>query len=455
MRSQLSRRMLLRGVTGGAFALPLLNDIRGAAAQAAPFPQRLVVGFTPNGTIQSSWNSTGSGATLKLGPIFNPLVMAGHQNDLVVVHGLDAKAAMDGPGGDAHGMAIGTLLTATEVLPGSQFLAGCGVVGQFCGSSGWPGGASIDQFIAKRIGTKTKFLSLDFAIKRMSGSIWSRMSYSEAGVPVTPMDDPSVAFDRIFADLGTDPALLARQRARRTSVLDAISPRYSALSKALSGVDKQKVDAHLSALSDIRSRIGVIDVVNGTCAKPSRPTLTASPDVVYNPSGMETANPAADVDTPMRNEVARNLLVSSLACDLTRVGTILMAPSRSDIFMSWLNINASHHDLSHDPDSNTMSSLITALKSVKEGNGTLFDNTVVLWCNELGIGNNHSHAQLPLVIAAASGGYFKTGQAVTMPAGTPHNRILMSLCHAMGMTDVKAFGNPKFCTDGPIKEIMA
>ncbi len=461
MRSVLSRRMLLRGSTGAALALPLLNDVRLARAQAAPpFPKRLVVVFTPNGTIPSAWASTGSGASFKPGTILQPLVTAGHQNDLVVVQGLDGKACLDGPGGDAHGMAIGCLLTGT---------AGCGGVGQFCGSSGWPGGISVDQFIAKRIGTSTKFLSLDFAVKRMSGSIWSRTSYSEAGVPVTPMDDPGVAFDRIFADIGTDPALLARQRARRTSVLDAITGRYAALGSALSGGDKMKVDAHLSALRDIQSRIGVLDPGGGTCGKPARPMLQASPEVMINGSGMEVANPAADVDTPQRNQLAQSLLVSALTCDLTRVGTIMMAPSRSDIFMSWLGINGSHHDLSHDPDSNTASAqklvqinqwyagqvaaLITSLKSVKEGNGTLFDNTVVFWCNELGVGNNHSHLQLPLLVATGDRSYFKPAQAVTMPAGTAHNRLLLSLCHAMGMTDVTAFGNPKFCTDGPIKEI--
>src|SRR5258708_33167653 len=117
MRSVLSRRMLLRGSTGAALALPLLNDVRLARAQAAPpFPKRLVVVFTPNGTIPSAWASTGSGASFKPGTILQPLVTAGHQNDLVVVQGLDGKACLDGPGGGAHGMAIRWLLTGTEVL---------------------------------------------------------------------------------------------------------------------------------------------------------------------------------------------------------------------------------------------------------------------------------------------------------------------------------------------------
>jgi hypothetical protein len=474
MRSTLSRRMFLRGATGAALALPLLNDVRGARAQAAKFPKRLIVVFTPNGTIPSAWASTGAGASFQPGTILTPFVTAGHKNDITVVHNLDEKPTTDGPGGDAHGMGIGTLLTGIEMLPGSQFLAGCGVPGQFCGSSGWPGGISVDQFIAKRIGTMTKFMSLDFAVKRMSGSIWSRMSYSDVGVPVTPMDDPGAAFDRIFAGVGADPALIARQASRRKSVLDAITGRYTALNQTLSGGDKDKVNAHLAALHDIESRLAVISApptAGGACVKPTRPTLAASAEVQYNTSGMEVPNSANDVDVPQRNQLARDMIVAALACDLTRVATVMLAPSRSDIFFNFININNSHHELSHDPDSNTASqqklvqinqwyatqvaSLITSLKSVKEGTGTMFDNTLIFWCNELGVGNNHSHEKVPLLLAGSAQGYFKTGQAVTMAAGTPHNRLLLSVCQGMGLTDVTAFGNPKFCTDGPIKEIAA
>jgi hypothetical protein len=209
----------------------------------------------------------------------------------------------------------------------------------------------------------------------------------------------------------------------------------------------------------------------GACVKPMRPALTASPEVMYNSSGMEVLNSANDVDVPMRNQLIRDLTVSALACDLSRVATMMLAPSRSDIFFNFIGINNSHHELSHDPDSNTASqmklvqintwyatqvaALVTALKGVKEGAGTMFDNTIVFWCNELGIGNNHSHTKMPLLIAAGKNTGFKTGQAVTMPDATPHNRLLLNLINAMGITGVTAFGNPKFCSAGPIKEIVA
>jgi len=185
--------------------------------------------------------------------------------------------------------------------------------------------------------------------RRMSSATWASQS--------PPMDEPSVAFDRIFADVGGEVRRFSRVNGRaRTSVPQTRSARGTQLSAMPSPlVTSKKSRRTCRLLRDIESRVGGDRRRQRHCSKPARPTLTASPDVIYNPSGMETANPAADVDTPQRNELARNLLVSSLACDLTRVGTIMMAPSRSDIFMSWLNINASHHDLSHDPDSNTVS----------------------------------------------------------------------------------------------------
>ena len=101
--------------------------------------------------------------------------------------------------------------------------------------SGWPGGISVDQHIAELVGATTKFRSLEFSIKRAAGTIWTRISYRGPSEPVTPNDDPQVAFDKIFGDIGVDPALLARQRARRKSVLDGVTREFTTLSASLSG----------------------------------------------------------------------------------------------------------------------------------------------------------------------------------------------------------------------------
>ena len=468
-RRLLSRRMFLRSsTTGAALALPLLSDVgRRARAQAAPRPKRLVVIFTPNGTITDNWLSTGAGPTFQLGSIMSPL--AAHKQDIVVVPNLDMTAALDGPGGDAHGLGIGCMLTGTELLAGNQFLAGMGGPG-----SGWPGGESVDQYIADKVGTTTKFRSLEFSIKRAAGTIWTRMSYRGAGQPVTPYDDPQVAFDAIFGDIGMSASVVAHRQALRRSVLDGVLGEFKTLSASLSGSDKRKVEAHLASISDIESRLAVIGPTSGTCVPPARPSISASQEVLRSADGMEIMNPSADVDVPQRQIVWRQLMVTALACDLTRVTSFIMAPSRSDIFLNWLSLPGtptSHHAYSHLDNSSTSASgqalvkinqwyagqianIISDMKAVPEGTGTMWDNTVLLWCNELGIGLTHSHTNIPFMLAGSAGGYIKTGQTLTIPPGTPHNSLLISLCNAMGLPDT-TFGNPKHSTKGPLPGLKA
>jgi hypothetical protein len=465
---KISRRMMLRA-GGGALALPLISNLssRVAHADTPAFPKRFIVLFSPNGTIPAAWAANGAGPTFALGDIMTPLKP--HQNDLIVVQNLEMTAALNGPGGDAHGLGMGCMLTATELLAGDQFVAGMGGPG-----SGWPGGVSVDQFIASKIGTATTFPSLEFSIKRMDGSIWSRMSYQGPAVPVTPEDDPSVAFTRIFASVGADPGAIAKNKILKKSVLDAVIGQYASLSPTLSAADKSKIDTHLAALRDLETRVeATVGALPASCTKPAAPMLTATTPVSFNSSGMETINAAADVDVPQRHQILHDMLVSALACDLTRVASIIMAPSRSDIVPNWVpdpsnpgsGIPDSHHDLSHHGDDDTVAqqklvainqwyasqvgSLITALKAVPEGTGTLFDNTVILWCNELGIGNAHTHTNVPFMLAGSAGGYFKTGQSLKFPDHTAQNNLHLSLCQAMGLSDVTTFGNPKYCT-GPL-----
>jgi hypothetical protein len=169
-------------------------------------------------------------------------------------------------------------------------------------------------------------------------------------------------------------------------------------------------------------------------------------------------------------------MVAALKCDLTRVATFIMAPSRSDIFLNWLNIPTlageppgtthSHHDYSHMDNSYTsgsgksliqinqwyaqqIASVVADLKAAPEGAGTMFDNTAILWCNELGEGVGHTHTNVPFLTIGNANGAIKTGQSITMPAGTPHNSLLISLLNVMGIPDT-TFGNPKHCTKGPI-----
>jgi len=453
----ISRRNLLRSAAGGMLALPLLSDPRGARAASA-FPKRLIICFSPNGTIPASWLPKGSGARFTLGEIMSPL--EAHKKDLIVVDNLTMAAALNSPGGDAHGLGVGCLLTGTEVLAGDQFAAGMGGPG-----SGWPGGISIDQLVAGTVGKTTKFASLEYTTKRMVGNIWSRMSYQGPALPVTPMDSPADAFDRVFGADITDQTGLARLKRQRKSILDNSIGELTSLSSTLSRVDRDKVEGHLAALRDIESRLAISDTGLGAgCAKPTRSPIGSSKEPVYYLSNEKT-EPQNDLDIPDRHTAIRQMLIAALSCDLTRVASVMLAPSRSPIAMSWIGIQEAHHLLSHNQDlpalisinkfyASEIAKIIADLKAIPEGTGTMFDNTLIVWCNELGLGWSHTHDHIPFMLAGSAGVYFKTGQLVTAANGTAQNDLFISICQAMGLSDVKTFGNPKYCK-GPLPGLVA
>ncbi len=133
--------------------------------------------------------------------------------------------------------------------------------------------------------------------------------------------------------------------------------------------------------------------------------------------------------------------------------------------MRWLGIDEGHHELSHEPDSNEtayeklikintwyceqVAYLAKRLSETPEpgGEGSLLDNTTIVWTNELGKGNSHTRDNIPFVMVGGGLG-LKMGRAVNYEK-TPHNRLLMTICRAMGHP-VQSFGNPDFCSDGEL-----
>jgi len=463
-----SRRSVLRGLGGATLSLPLFESLlsRGEAkAAAGAFPKRLVVFFTPNGTLPSAFFGPGGSTDLALGEILAPL--AAHKQDLLVLDNLDNKASMQASG-DPHGVGIGCMITGQKLLTGAQ--------AQGMSSGGWAAGISLDQHVAAQISqtTKTKLPSLELIGKSISGSIFSRMSFLGAGQPVAPEPSAQLAFDRVFGSLGLDAGAQARQNALQKSILDNVLGELNALGPKLSANDKVKLDAHAAALRDIEARLQTTVSTGGACSVPTRPTVVDAPPVAYDPyaakdAGAEVINSANDVKFPDTIRAHFDIIAHAFSCDITRVASLMAAPSRSDVVMSWLGLSAAHHEASHMSDAQgapiltkvnswyaqQLADFIATLKSIKEGPGTVFDNTVILWCNELAVGNIHSHVRVPFLLAGSAGGYFKTGRYLSFPAGTPHNNLLTSVALAMDAPPPNnKFGDPTFCT-GPLPGLTA
>lgn len=441
----MNRRQFLRGAGSIAVAIPFLSSLQGRVGAApTPRPKRFVAWFSACGTINPVWTPTGSETSFTFGDILEPLNT--YKSDVLVLDGIDMVSTSSGPG-SAHQKGMGHLLTGTELQDGS-FAGGGGA------SAGFAGGVSIDQVMAKRIGEGSRISSLQLAVQAFNNDVWSRMSYTAPGVSLPPINDPAIAFDRIFGGMVGDPAAAARLRAQRKSVLDGVSAHFASINARLSGEDRKRLDAHLTSVRDVEKRLDA--VAGSVCTVPSKPGAV---------------DLKSSAGFPLVGKLHMELLALALACDITRVATFQWSRATSPTVYSFLgsDMKESHHELSHAGDTDAVAkaklvrinkwhaqqfaAFLGLLKKVEEAPGeTLLDSTVVFWGNELAVGNTHSRKDMPFVVAGKGGGAIKPGRWVKYPSGTPHNNLLVGLANAVGLTDLKTFGNPKYCT-GPLPRL--
>ena len=451
-RSPMNRRTLLRGLGGLAIGLPLLDAMRGSPARAGTpeYPKRFIVVYTPNGTIPKNFWPTNvvSETDFKFSPILTPL--AAHKEDLLIVGGVDMLSAMapntnGSSPGDAHQKGTGQCLTATALLPGN-FISGGGQ------TAGWAGGISVDQEIANYIAEDTPYSSLELGVAVQGANVRGRIAYRGPGQPLPPENSPYNAYQRLFGDSLGDPLQIEQRVARRQSVLDVVAQDYKKLQERLGGEDREKLHNHLLSIEAIRNRLdnSVVEFEGGC-----QPLDLGSVLDVHTIENM-----------PVVGGLQMDLLAMALACDITRVATLMWTNSTSSAVLSFIDpaIKDGHHALAHKGDEETvkvhhntlintwyasqLASLIDRLKAIPEGDGTVFDNTVILWTNEQSRGNNHDRHDLPYVIAGSGGGFFKTGRYVEFPSDTAHNHLLVSLLNCMGI-EADEFGDPTFGT-GPL-----
>jgi hypothetical protein len=446
---RLSRRALLRGAGGIAIGLPLLEAMspwrrRASAATATP-PKRFIVFFSPDGSIHENWVPTGTTTAFTLSRILAPL--EAHKQSLVVLEGLENKVGgYSAHPGDDHMKGMGTMLTGIGLLPGTT-QGGAG------DPAGLAGGISVDQAIASGIGAGTKFKSLELGVQSGSGgTVWGYSAYAGANQPLPPDNDPASVFNRVFAPLAGDNSALLKQQAERRSVLDAVKQSYSKLNPKLGAADKAKLDQHLANIRDLEVRLTAGS--GGACVKPAAPA---------------TIDYQANANFPAVGKLQMDLLLTALACDLTRVASLQWEQSVGNVRFTWVDpaITRGHHDMSHDGDAVTdtieqltkiniwyaqqLGYLLDGLQNTKEADGSsLLDHTLVLWVNELSRGNVHSHDKMPYLLAGGAGGALSAGRFLSYDH-VPHNNLLVSCMNMMGVPG-STFGDPAFCT-GPLANL--
>jgi hypothetical protein len=408
-RSPLSRRRLLLGSAGTALAIPLLPSLLPRELQAAPGdpPLRLVVVYTGNGQLADSWLPSGSETDFVLGGVLAPL--AAHQAKLNVVHGL--------VGNSGHFMGHSECLTGRPT-DGTHLASG---------------GPSIDQLVATALTQEVPLESLQLGVDTRNNAT-GIISYTSVGLALPPQASARGAFERVAGIVDVDPLAAERRRAQSRSVLDAVIADYESLQPRLSSEERVLLDSHLELVRQQEQRLMM----------PFEPIeCGALPDGV------------SDTDVPTTFAGHIDTITAALACDVTRVVTLVMGGAEYTGNYAWCGVGQDYHECAHGSVANAtalftqanvwhaqmFASLLARLDAIPEGNGTLLDHCVVVWTNELGL-HQHSHAKddMGVVIAGGAGGYFSTGRFLDL-GGAHYHDLLLTLGHAMGHTDLTTFGD--------------
>jgi hypothetical protein len=429
-----SRREFVRDLGVGAAALPFVGNLPSLGfANQARRKQRLVVMFSPNGVIPSAFWPTQEGTDFTLPESLTPL--APFKDKTLVLNGVCDRVRGDG---DAHMRGIGCLLTGVELFPGN-------IQGGSHTPAGWASGISMDQeiknYLQRDAATRTRFGSLEFGVMVPDrADTWTRMVYTAANKPVAPIDDPYQMFNKLYGR--------ARDRELLGSVLDDVSADLRRVAGAVSPADRRLLDEHATFVREMEQELRAARDAAGHDVPALEPGVRRDNDRIPQISRMQI-----------------DLMVNAFRADFTRVATLQYTNSVGMARMRWLDITEGHHELSHEPDTNQtavdkltrinkwfageLAYLARKLADTPEpgGTGSMLDNTVIMWTNELGKGNSHTLDNIPFVLVGG-GLDFRTGRSLKFPR-VPHNRLLMALAHGFGHR-IDRFGNGEFCGGGPL-----
>ncbi len=432
----LHRRQFLRDLGISAGALPFLTGLPSLTGAHAPQKrQRLVIMFSPNGTLPNEFWPDQEGADFSFKSILKPLEP--FRKQMLILHGIANKVRGDG---DSHMRGMSCLLTCDELLKGN-------IMGGGGNPAGWASSISIDQelknFLQSRTETRTRFGSLEFGVAVPErADPWTRMSYAGGNQPIAPIDDPHQMLRKLYGQMKDKESLV--------SILDDVREDLRRVSAKLSARDKALLEQHMALVRNLEQDLAEADK-QGSLAHPV-PQIDPSIELVND-------------NTPQISRIQIDLLVNSLANDMARIATLQYMRSVGMAQMRWLGIEEGHHSLSHEPDDkkdsyeklmkiNTwfageFAHLAKRLSETPEpaGEGSMLDHTLLVWTNELGKGNSHTLDNIPYVMLGGGFG-FKMGRSLKFDKAA-HNRLWMSVAHAMGH-NLKTFGKVELCDGGPL-----
>ena len=435
MSKQIARRTFLRGV-GTAMALPLLDGMlplralaqseKAAAAQKIIRPNRMLFCFVPNGMHMADWTPAGEGA-FELPWILEPLQKV--KNDLTILTGLaQHNAHALGDGGGDHARSTATFLTGVHVkkTDGADIKAGI----------------SVDQLAAQHIGHLTKFPSLEVGIERgrqagscdtgYSCAYSSAISWRSESTPVAKEVNPRLVFERLFGNGEPQEEAASRQRRDlyKKSILDFVLEDANSLKTQLGARDQRKLDEYLTGVREIENRLNRVEQEaekNGARAT--------------KPSGIPS-------DPGEHIRLMSDMVILALQADLTRISTFMYANDGSNRSYRNIGISEGHHEISHhgrDPVKQDkirrinrfhieqLAYMLEKMKSIPEGEGTLLDNSMIVFGAGISDGDRHNHNNLPILLAGGGAGTLKTGRHIRYQKDTPLNNLYLAMLDRVGV----------------------
>lgn len=380
------------------------------------------------------WTPEKEGSDFELPAILKELEPV--RGDVSILSGLACdKARPNGDGPGDHARAQAAFLTCAQ----PKKTAGADI----------KVGISVDQLAAEKVGNKTRFASLELGCEKgaiagncdsgYSCAYSSNMAWRTHNTPVPKEVNPKSVFERLFGDGPADS--VASTRAKRDqykkSVLDFALEDARDLKGKLGIRDQQKLDEYLYAIREVETRIMGAELVDPA----GKPNITV-------PEGVP-----ADYAEHLR--IMFDLMALAFQSDQTRIATFMLANDGSNRSYNQIGVREGHHDLSHHGRNkeklekigkiNTFhmqqfAYFLKRLKTVKEGDKTLLDNSMILYGSGIGDGDRHNHDDLPIVLAGRGGGALETGKHVKYRRNTPIANLYVSLLERMDV-HVDEFGD--------------
>lgn len=434
----ITRRTMLKGV-GAALSLPWLEAMKplgaiaaGAGATAKP-PVRMAALFMPNGVHSDMWTPCGEGRDFYFSPTLQPLDAL--RDDVLVMTNLWNQATR---GGEGHYVKTSGFLTCSEITKTLGVDLNCN-------------GTSMDQVAARIAGAKTPLPSMELATQPVSVGVDTNVGYTRVygshiawSGPTSPLPreiNPRYVFERLLrATKQQTPS-----SKRDLLLLDKVLTDAKSLRTRLGHADQQRMDEYLAAVRSLEQRIE-------RATDPDKSGWSPLADI-------DPAKAPTEEAPELHQEHVRlmlDMIALAFQTDSTRICTFMFGNAVSNQNFSFVDgVTGAHHSLSHHQNKEDALAqyqlinrwhveqyayLLNKLRSMKEGDGTVLDNSMILFGSGLRDGNSHNPRNLPLVLAGRGGGRIATGQHLRYEPNTPMSNLFVSMLDAFG-TPVDTFAD--------------